>query len=188
MLFAGAVAVLLTACADHTGPTELSGLAPSNARASRSVATSAQQPIQMTDECDPATFNAAVGPGTCNRAKAGVTFQRFIGQLQQNGFAFGWHFTPTVANIQLGATLVASNVGGETHTFTEVAHFGGGINATLNQLSGNPTPAPECLALKPEDFVAPGGTFNDTPDETGTELYQCCIHPWMRTTVHIHAK
>jgi hypothetical protein len=33
---------------------------------------------------------------------------------------------------------------GETHTFTEVAQFGGGLVGLLNDLSGNPVPAPEC--------------------------------------------
>jgi plastocyanin len=28
-----------------------------------------------------------------------------------------------------------------------------------------------------------GGTQTETVDEEGTELYQCCIHPWMRATV-----
>jgi hypothetical protein len=54
----------------------------------------------------------------------------------------------------------------------------------LNQLSGNTEPAPECLALAPTAFIAPGGTGHDEVEEPGTELYQCCIHPWMRTVVH----
>ena len=33
------------------------------------------------------------------------------------------------------------------------------------------------------DRIPPGGTYSDEVEETGTELYQCCIHPWMRTTV-----
>lgn len=74
---------------------------------------------------------------------------------------------------------------GEVHTFTEVDHFGGGMVPLLNTLSGNPTPAPECLALAPTDFVPPGGTFTVNEDDAGVEHYQCCIHPWMRTTVRI---
>jgi hypothetical protein len=71
------------------------------------------------------------------------------------------------------------------HTFTEVEHFGGGIVPQLNALSGNPAPAAECLQLKPDDFVPAGGTHRDDVTEMGTELYQCCIHPWMRTVVHV---
>jgi hypothetical protein len=54
----------------------------------------------------------------------------------------------------------------------------------LNQLSGNTEVAPECKALTPSDFIAPGGSRSDEVE--GAELYQCCIHPWMRTVVRVH--
>jgi hypothetical protein len=116
-----------------------------------------------------------------------VPFDVFIAQLTKHQFAGAWHFAPGVVNVQLGQTLVARNNGGEVHTFTEVEHFGGGIVPLLNELSGNPDPAPECLALTGSDFIPPGGTTSDDEDESGTELYQCCIHPWMRTVVHVRA-
>jgi hypothetical protein len=47
--------------------------------------------------------------------------------------------------------------------------------------AGNPNPAPECLLGA--DDVAPGATYEVAVDEAGVEHYQCCIHPWMRTTV-----
>ena len=43
--------------------------------------------------------------------------------------------------------------------------------------------APECRTLAADDFIPPGGTYSDEVEETGTERYQCCIHPWMRATV-----
>ncbi len=74
------------------------------------------------------------------------------------------------------------------HTFTKVAQFGGGIVPVLNQLSGNLVPAPECVALQPDDFVAPGAADrDDIISAPGTTLYECCIHPWMRTVVHAHS-
>jgi hypothetical protein len=79
--------------------------------------------------------------------------------------------------------LLAVNRGGEEHTFTEVEAFGGGIVPDLNVLAGVPDPAPECLAVTPTDMVPPGGSTTDDVEEEGTELYQCCIHPWMRTVV-----
>ena len=36
------------------------------------------------------------------------------------------------------------NLGGETHTFTRVKRFGGGLVAPLNAAAGTPEPAPEC--------------------------------------------
>ncbi|MEP6999494.1 MAG: hypothetical protein ABI969_03385, partial [bacterium] len=74
------------------------------------------------------------------------------------------------------------------HTFTEVAAFGGSINPLLNPIIGNHPPAPECLALAPADLLNPGATSAvDDAANAGDELYQCCIHPWMRTVVHIHS-
>jgi hypothetical protein len=71
------------------------------------------------------------------------------------------------------------------HTLTEVEEFGGGIVPLLNQLSGNNQVAPQCIALEADDFIPPGGfDADDEVEEAGTELYQCCIHPWMRTVVH----
>ncbi len=85
----------------------------------------------------------------------------------------------------VGQTLLAVNRGGEVHAFTEVEDFGGGIVDTLNALSGNPLPAPECLNLAAGDFIAPGTSHTDEVVEPGTEHYECCIHPWMRLDLHV---
>jgi plastocyanin len=140
--------------------------------------------VTMLDACDPTTFDAAVGAGTCQGNGGGVTFQRFLTLLEANGSVGAWRFSPGTMNVAVGQTLAAINRGGETHTFTEVEHFGGGIIESLNQLSGNPVPAEECRDLDADDFVPPGGVYRDVVHEEGTELYQCCIHPWMRVTVH----
>jgi hypothetical protein len=163
-------------------------LQPTDATASRDAARATDlgaRRIEMLDACDPTTFNTAVGPGTCTRS-GGITFDRFIAQLTQHQKIDAWRFAPSVVEGRVGQTLLAINRGGEVHTFTEVEEFGGGIVPSLNQLSGNPVVAPECLALAPDDFIAPGGSDSDDEVEDGTELYQCCIHPWMRTTVHGH--
>jgi hypothetical protein len=135
--------------------------------------------VNMFDACDPATFDAVVGPGTCVRS-GGMTFDRFIDTLTRLHFVGPWHFAPPTGNVQVGQTFVASNKGGEVHTFTEVDEFGGGIVPLLNELSGETTVAPECTALEPDDFVAPGGTYREGVEHTGTHKFQCCIHPWMR--------
>jgi plastocyanin len=135
--------------------------------------------INMMDACDPETF-AEIG---CLRTGGGVTLDHFLAKLGKKGVVGAWHFAPPNLNARVGQTLRAANGGGEVHTFTEVEEFGGGIVPLLNDLSGNPEPAPECLALAPEDFVPPGATYEDEVEEAGSERYQCCIHPWMRTTV-----
>ena len=141
--------------------------------------------IQMMDACDPASFDAVLGAGSCSRA-GGITFDKFIELLGRHQVAGSWHFSPSIVNVQVGQELLAINSGGEVHTFTEVEEFGGGFVPDLNALSGNLVPAPECLALDPDDFVPPGGTYSDEVEEEGEELYQCCIHPWMRARIHAH--
>jgi len=135
--------------------------------------------VNMHDACDPDSFNAAIGAGTCVR-DGGVSFDEFVAQLTAHQSIGAWHFAPGVANATVGETLLASNTGGEVHTFTEVAEFGGGIVPFLNQLAGTPNVAPECKALENDDFVAPGATYKETVDRKGTVKFQCCIHPWMR--------
>jgi len=140
--------------------------------------------IGMYDNCDPATFNAAVGPGTCI-GPGTRPFASFIEQLTRFQTIGEWRFSPTPITVKVNDTFTAFNLGGETHTFTEVEDFGGGINDTLNSLVGLTTKAPECLGLPGAAFIPPGGTATDKADDPGVEKYQCCIHPWMRAQVRI---
>jgi hypothetical protein len=137
--------------------------------------------VNMLDACDGDSFNAIFGAGTCNRA-GGVTFDQFIAELTHLGSIGPWRFAGLTANVQVGQDFVATNKGGEVHTFTEVAEFGGGLVPLLNQLSHVPDVAPECTpaALDPDDFVPPGGTYRERVSHSGNLKFQCCIHPWMR--------
>jgi plastocyanin len=138
--------------------------------------------VNIQDACDPDTFNQALqNPEACIRA-GGVKFDQFIAELTRLGFITPWHFAPSTANVRVGQTFEAINRGGETHTFTQVAEFGGGFVQFLNDLAHVPDVAPECRpeALDDDDFVAPGGTYRETVDHAGHLKFQCCIHPWMR--------
>jgi len=153
--------------------------------------SSVERLVNIEDACDPETFNAAIGPGTCVRS-GGVVFSMFLDQLRRHGSIGGWHFAPPDMTLLAGDRFVAINRGGETHTFTEVEAFGGGIVPVLNEAIGLTTVAPECQALAPDDFIAPGATFREQGEEEGEQpgvvKYQCCIHPWMRLNARVLAK
>ncbi len=142
--------------------------------------------ILMMDACDPTTFNENVEPGTCVGRHGGVKFDQFIAQLTLTQKAGAWHFAPPNTTAREGQTLLATNNGGEVHTFTRVSQFGGGLVPDLNRLSGNLQVATECTKLDDDDFVPPGGTYEEQVGSGNTQLFECCIHPWMRTVIHTH--
>jgi len=153
--------------------------APSAFSASLTAAPSTRQ-VTMMDACDGPTFNLAIGPGTCSR-NGGVAFSEFVAELTAHHFVGAWHNSPSQSDAWLGDALTARNNGGETHTFTRVANFGGGVVPFLNDLAGTPNVAPECRTEN--TFVPPGGTDSEALNQVGDLKFQCCIHPWMHTTI-----
>jgi hypothetical protein len=180
------LAIGAAACGDNAMPTKPNIGSPTSLRADQSP-TDHSRMIRIMDECDRATFDAAVGAGTCLRT-GGVKFDKFVAELTRMQVAPEWRFSPDKLVLRVGDTFGATNGGGEMHSFTEVAEFGGGIVPFLNDLAGTPNVAPECRALQLTELIAPGASVSEVADEAGDEKYQCCIHPWMRATVHIAAK
>ena len=187
--------------------------APSSTAQSKSEAGPATKVVRIWDACDPASFDAKVGPGTCKPGHHGQTqFEDFFGEVETDQIAGGWRFNPLLnttdgvlklaarLELQPGDRISLENVGGETHTFTKVEEFGGGFFGPLNPISGNFELAPECarkladcsLAPQPESetnqFVEAGTTEQGPLAGTralplGVTHWQCCIHPWMRINV-----
>jgi hypothetical protein len=157
------------------------------------AAASDTDSIRMWDNCDPATFNAANGPGTCVPGPHGTeTFPIFVGELSADRVAGAWRFGSNRYTIASGDSTAFDNRGGELHTFTTVAKFGGGFVKVLNQLSGNPVPAPECLQPpSASNIFVEAGTIEIGPVAgstvlpVGTTRAQCCVHPWMRTVINV---
>ena len=141
--------------------------------------------VDMLDRCDPQSFDDAFGPGTCVFDHPGVSVGTFLSVLERSQTMGAWHFAPGAVRLREGQAFQARNSGGELHTFTEVEAFGGGFIPELNDLTGNPVPAPECLDFGSIEFIAPGGTTEPEVEPTGTHRYMCCIHPWMRATVTV---
>jgi plastocyanin len=141
--------------------------------------------VSMLDQCDSTSFNAALGAGTCT-GQGTMTLAQFTAELAANHTVAAWRFDPSALTMTVGGSITATNHGGEVHTFTRVAQFGGGIVPELNTASGNPTEAPECKDITDADRIAPGGTFRTgAATSAGTHYYQCCIHPWMRETATV---
>ena len=155
-----------------------------------------QTTINIRDYCDPASFNAAIGPDTCVRdtSAGSITFPGFVAELQADKSVGAWRFAPWQLRVADGAVLELRNLGGETHTFTKVKRFGGGFVDFLNAASGNPVPAPECATVvdgnlvpqPPSDenlFIPAGGSATLPLEHEVVARYQCRIHPWMRITI-----
>ena len=67
------------------------------------------------------------------------------------------------------------------HTFTEVVNFGGGIIAGLNATL--PPGTPLAKPIGDLRFIEPGQQIDLSVPTAGVHLFECLIHPWMRTTV-----
>jgi plastocyanin len=145
--------------------------------------------VVALDECDPATFNAAVGAGFCKNVALGASIP--IATLFADAQAGTpdkdkWDFEPDTLTVDQGTPIIAVDEGGEPHTFTEVAQFGGGFIPELN--GPNEATVPECAMGFSRVEVArtrilQGSQLQVTGLSKGVHLFQCCIHPWMHTTV-----
>jgi plastocyanin len=154
---------------------------------SMTSAAGAHRRVNALDDCDSASFDAALqDPNACSK-NGGTTFQEFIGQLASMGRAPAWRFAPDRLSLASGGSIDVYNRGGEFHTFTRVAAFGGGCVAELNAVLGL-SPVPECAnagVLFGTTGVAPGDELEGAPLAPGSYKFECLIHPWMRTTVTV---
>jgi hypothetical protein len=152
-------------------------------------AVQGEKKIKMYDDCEPTTFNAVLGDGACI-GNGHTTFDEFIEELSETQDARAWRNQPSSMRLNVGKPTSIENRGGEVHTFTKVANFGGGFIPDLNGISGNPVPAPECLNFGAIVFI-PAGASEEGPTAgssdlpVGTSRFQCCIHPWMRTVIQV---
>ena len=154
--------------------------------------------VKMYDDCDPASFNAALGAGVCV-GDGRTTFFEFVTTVATTKSHPEWRFEPAARTIGAGQSLDVRNRGGETHTFTEVPRKVGfqdigcvpPVNALLLGLPPNDPNVPIPLSplcgdpnVEPNE-IRPDARQTVQPKGAGTHLYQCMIHPWMRTTVRV---
>lgn len=152
----------------------------------------ALHPVQIValDECDPATFNAAVGAGFCRNVTLGAftTLSDLFAEAAAGTPDPGWDFEPDTVQIKEGTPLSVVDQGGEPHTFTEVAKFGGGFIPRLN------APGEEVVSECSGGFknlavaktrILQGSEIKVANLSKGKHRFQCCIHPWMRVEVEV---
>jgi plastocyanin len=153
---------------------------------------SASHAVQIValDECDPATFNDALGPDFCRNIALGASTK--LSDLFAKAAAGtpdpGWDFEPDVVKVKEGTPLSVVDQGGEPHTFTEVTRFGGGFIPGLN--APGEDAVPECaggfsnLAVA-KTRILQGSELKVAELSKGKHRFQCCIHPWMRVEVDV---
>jgi plastocyanin len=138
--------------------------------------------VQILDRCDPASFNAMFGDGVCTLRNAGVPVEQFLRRLNPKDFGHSaWRFSPGRLTLKPGQVLRLNNRGGETHSFTEVVDFGGGIIPPLNAVF--PPGTPLAQPIGDPRFIPAGERLDVTGLSSGTHLFECLIHPWMQATV-----
>jgi plastocyanin len=154
--------------------------------------------VVALDECDPRTFNPALGEegtGFCHNVTLynlpdhdySTTLDQLVGQANAGTPDPGWDFEPDQLTIQKGTTVSVVDQGGEPHTFTEVAQFGGGFVEALNH--GEAT-VPECdggfkSVAVARTRILQGSRLDVAGLSRGRHFFQCCIHPWMRMEVDV---
>lgn len=153
--------------------------------------------IEAWDKCEPASFNAAIGPGTCieeggstpwgRYGPGDVTFEEFLDKLNPDDFGHrAWRFKSDETGIDRGDTVKVVNLGGEFHTYTEVEDFGPGCLHELNEPLGlHGPPAADCGEAFATTMIPPGGTMTVSDLSPGTHRFICVIHPWMTSEVEV---
>ena len=157
--------------------------------------------VDVRDDCDAASFNAVLGPDGCDPRFGGdTTFQELFAAVEgekgdramKDGRLLGWRNNPVVT-VDRDESLRAVSRAGEFHSFSRVDELSGGCVDELNAPLGLPLvgqPGNNCatLATAHGHPLPPGGEVRISRRELtrGENLYQCLIHPWMHTTVHVH--
>ena len=78
------------------------------ALAQNNNAASTNLNIHIRDYCDPKSFNAAAGPGTCERAgstlnplsNGAITFQGFVAEVTLDKSVGAWRFVPSQVKVE----------------------------------------------------------------------------------------
>ena len=89
------------------------------------VAVAAANPSKVlaSDACSPSFNDSSAGPTTCSRNR-GTPVGVFLQQLQRNGFAGAWHFSPKQVNVDAGDSRPWRTAARDAHLQRGVAFRG----------------------------------------------------------------
>ena len=125
-------------------------------------------------------------PGLCTKSTGSVSLPDFRAQLAKGGSG-AWWIRQHEITLDAGDSVAATNVGGIIHTFTEVQAYGKGCvpewNTAIKETVDNCDFFGKFLPT-----LVPSGTTNEKQVlPVGVHLFQCLVHPWMRTVVTVRA-
>jgi plastocyanin len=155
------------------------------------MASSDHATVKVKDDCDPATFDAALNDPNACVGDGETTFGAFFAEFLARHSVEDWTFDSTKLKLDAGGTIRAVNEGGEFHTFTEVQSFGGGCVPPLNQFEpvlAVPVGQTALDCATAGGGVEPGGSFATAPLAAGTHMFQCLVHPWMRAVAIVRGR
>jgi hypothetical protein len=151
ILYATSAAVLTAGClADQAGDSSETSVVQASHGGTQ---------IHPEDTCDPATFGALCNPNFHGT----TTLAAFNAELDATMRVATWEYGGGQIQVSSGTSFRVDNQGGETHTFSVVANYGGGRVPSLNTRSGNLVVAPECVA-------GPNATNVDLASGTGINV------------------
>ena len=146
--------------------------------------------VVALDECDPTTFNAALGPDFCkNVALAAIhDIVRLISEGRQPELRTGVGTSNLTHSRSKKEPTQRSRPGRRASHF----HRGGAVRWRFHtgaQCAGEDT-VPECAGGFSKVEVArtrilQGSHVQVTGLSKGEHRFQCCIHPWMRVKVEV---
>jgi hypothetical protein len=151
----------------------------------------AVEQVILLDECDPVTFNLALGPGTCVNVGGKVTLTTFLAALPRDtrrGFSLGLSSpSKKETRSELPMRVVRSIPSSRSR------NFGNGFVPAFNTPTGSTAAVPECQggflnAQVASGRVIQGSSVTVTGLAEGSHLFQCCIHPWMRMEIDVHTE
>jgi plastocyanin len=145
-----------------------------------------QRVLELRDACDKPSWDEEF-PGLCTESAGSVSLPEFRAELATGGSG-AWWIRQREITLDAGDSVAATNVGGIIHTFTEVKAFGKGCVPEWNTAITETVDNCDFGQFAPGGSAVPAGESSVAQVPTvGVHLFQCLIHPWMRSVVTVRA-